>query len=89
MARSIPISWVMAPGEIIYLTRLDEVDKPDNTPDRSCPSPCSGKSCASSQRMVDQTPCYDRKRRRKSNRNQVIGKGGLIRPDKRVKAKYL
>ena len=44
------------------------------------------------QMMVDQTPRYDnqvRKRRKKGRRpNQVIGSGGIIRPDKRNKEKY-
>lgn len=42
------------------------------------------------QMMVDQRPRFEnavRKRRRK-NGNQVIGKAGIIRPDKRQKAKY-
>lgn len=42
------------------------------------------------QMMVDQRPRFDnavRKRRRK-HPNQVIGKSGIIRPDKRNKAKY-
>jgi len=42
--------------------------------------------------MVDQTPKYDnavRKRRRKGRRpNQVIGQAGIIRPDKRNRARY-
>lgn len=46
-------------------------------------------SCSFGQHMVDQTPKYDnqvrkRKRRRK---NQVLGKSGIIRPDKRYKGK--
>ena len=45
------------------------------------------------QMMVDQRPVFDngmrRKRRRKGYReNQVIGRAGIIRPDKRKKAKY-
>lgn len=42
--------------------------------------------------MVDQTPKFDnqvRKRRRKRHRSQVITKGGMIRPDRRFKAKYV
>lgn len=41
--------------------------------------------------MVDQTPKFDnqiRKKRRKGG-NQVMSKSGIIRPDKRYKAKFL
>lgn len=45
------------------------------------------------QMMVDQTPRYENQMRRRHRRgrreNQVIGRGGIIRPDKRKKAKYL
>ena len=43
------------------------------------------------QAMVDQTPRYDNARRKKKGRrpNQVVGKGGIIRSDKRLKAKFL
>lgn len=43
------------------------------------------------QMMVDQTPRYDNQMRKRRGRreNQVIGKAGIIRPDKRKKAKYL
>lgn len=46
--------------------------------------------CQCGQFMVDQRPAYDNQIRRKKKRrvNQVIGKSGLIRPDKRVRAKY-
>lgn len=46
--------------------------------------------CSFGQHFVDQGPKYDNqiKKRRKSNGNQVIGKAGIIRPDKRKKAKY-
>ena len=44
------------------------------------------------QAFVDQRPVYDgarRKRKRKNYRpNQVIGKGGIIRRDKRLSTKY-
>lgn len=45
------------------------------------------KGGANPQAMVDQRPAYDRKFRRR--KNQVIGKGGIIRKDKRYKVKYL
>lgn len=38
--------------------------------------------------MVDQRPRYDR-RGKTVRSNQVMGKGKIIRPDKRKKAKYL
>ena len=50
----------------------------------SIPSGCSFPNT-----MVDQRPAYDRQRRRKSNGNQVMSKSGVIRPDRRKKAKYL
>lgn len=47
----------------------------------------SGKG--SPQMMVDQTPRYDNAMRRRGRRpNQVMGRKGIIRPDKRKKAKY-
>ncbi len=46
----------------------------------------------SGQFMVNQTPRFEnagRKRKRKNYRpNQVIGKSGLIRPDKRARGRY-
>ena len=47
--------------------------------------------CQFSQAMVDQRPKFDNAmRKRKARRpNQVIGKSGLIRPDRRHKVKYL
>lgn len=40
--------------------------------------------------MVNQTPRFDNDVKKKKRReNQVIGKGGIIRPDKRIKAKFL
>lgn len=40
------------------------------------------------QMMVDQGPKYDMRRGRR-RKNQAMGRGGIIRPDKRYKAKYL
>ena len=40
------------------------------------------------QSMVDQTPRYDKKFKARRE-NQVMSKKGVIRPDKRKKAKYL
>lgn len=53
----------------------------------TCGSPHGG----SPQAMVDQTPKYENSLRRRKGRreNQVIGKGGIIRVDKRKKAKFL
>lgn len=47
--------------------------------------------CSFSQAMVDQRPAYDNAVRKGKPRraNQVIGKSGIIRPDRRKKAKYL
>lgn len=44
----------------------------------------------SGQMMVDQTPRYDNQFRKRRGRreNQVIGRSGIIRPDKRKKAKF-
>lgn len=39
--------------------------------------------------MVDQRPAFDRKRKGKFSSNQVMSKSGVIRKDKRKKAKYL
>lgn len=42
------------------------------------------------QHMVDQTPRFEGQRKKKPRReNQVIGKQGIIRPDKRTKHTYL
>ena len=50
----------------------------------------SNASKGSPQMMVDQTPKYDNQvRKRKRRINQVMGRSGIIRPDKRNKAKYL
>ena len=38
------------------------------------------------QNFVNQTPVFERKVKRP---NQVLGRGGIIRPDKRKKARYL
>lgn len=45
-------------------------------------------SGATPQAMVDQTPRYDRKPKARRP-NQVIGKKGIIRKDKRYKVRYL
>ena len=40
--------------------------------------------------MVDQGPRYEGHKKKKPVReNQIIGKGGIIRKDKRLKAHYL
>lgn len=50
----------------------------------------SSKGASSPQCLVDQGPRYENQMRKRARRkNQVIGKGGIIRPDKRCKAKYL
>lgn len=41
------------------------------------------------QHFVNQTPVYDNAVKKNRRPNQVIGKGGIIRPDKRRKVKYL
>lgn len=41
------------------------------------------------QHMVNQAPRYDNRQRRQSHPHQVISKGGVIRPDKRHKPRYL
>lgn len=43
------------------------------------------------QAMVDQLPKFDNavKKRKRRRENQVIGKAGIIRPDKRKKVRYL
>ena len=46
--------------------------------------------CQFAQSMVNQGPRFDNQiRKRKRRKNQVVGKSGLIRPDKRYKARYL
>ena len=46
--------------------------------------------CNSSQAMVDRTPRFEGQRSKGRRENQVVGKkSGIIRPDKRKKAKYL
>ena len=64
---------------------VDNFDKPIHTLLMSC-----GKSsCKASvpQCMVDRTPAYEKRKGRR--KNQVIGKGKIIRADKRMKARYL
>jgi hypothetical protein len=41
------------------------------------------------QPLVDQRPVFDRRGKRKFSSNQVMSKGGIIRPSKRKRAKYL
>lgn len=50
----------------------------------------SGSGCQFGQHMVAQTPVFDNAVRKGRGRraNQVMGKKGIIRPDKRKKAKY-
>ena len=45
-------------------------------------------SCQFGQHMVNQGPRFDRKKRGRRE-NQVISKAGIIRPDKRKKAKFI
>lgn len=47
-------------------------------------------SSGQGQHMVDQGPKYENDLRRKKGRrkNQIISQAGIIRPDKREKAKY-
>ncbi len=48
-------------------------------------------SCGKSH-MVNQTPVFDnqvRKKKSKFSANQVVGKSGIIRPDKRRKPRFL
>lgn len=89
MARRIPIEWMVEPGEYFPIWVIDRVDNPVNNSLMTCGSLSSG---IGPQSMVDQTPRYDNQlRRKKKGRrpNQVIGKSGIIRSDKRLKAKYL
>ena len=47
-------------------------------------------SASVGQAMVDQGPRFEgRKKRKPRLENQVVGKGGVIRPDKRKKVSYL
>lgn len=47
-------------------------------------------SCGHPQAFVDQRPKFDNAMRKRGRRkNQVIGRRGIIRPDKRYKAKFL
>lgn len=49
----------------------------------------NGTACSYPQAFVDQRPAFDRKRKRRVLReNQVMGKSGIIRRDKRKKHKY-
>lgn len=54
------------------------------------PGSSIGSGCSFGQHMVNQTPVYDNAVRKKKRReNQVVGKSGIIRPDKRKKAKFI
>jgi hypothetical protein len=56
------------------------------------PGTQSGSGCSFGQFMVDQRPVFDnsvRRRKRPRRENQVLSRKGIIRPDKRRKAKYL
>lgn len=82
MARSIPIEWLDETGlynvEIFVHNEL-----------MTCGMSIGGSSKSFGQMMVNQTPRYDNAgRKRKRHNNQVIGKSGIIRKDKRLKAKY-
>jgi hypothetical protein len=89
MARPIPIEYVVEVGEIIPLTLLDEVDNIVNTTPMTCGSPHS--SGQFTQMKVDQIPKFENSLRKRKGRrpNQVVGKSGIIRRDKREKVKYL
>jgi hypothetical protein len=42
------------------------------------------------QSLVDQRPSFGRKKKKKGySPNQVVGKSGILRADKRMKAKFL
>lgn len=45
--------------------------------------------CSFGQAMVNESPVFDRKGKRKWSSNQAMGKSGVIRRDKRKKVKYL
>lgn len=84
MAKSIPIEWLLSPEEMgLYSFGIVINSNP-----MTCGMSHVG-SRSFSQTMVNQTPRYDNAvRKRKRRVNQVLGKSGIIRPDKRVKAKY-
>jgi hypothetical protein len=46
-------------------------------------------SCQFSQPLVSQRPVYDQARKRKRRNLTAKSKSGILRPDKRWKAKYL
>jgi len=46
-------------------------------------------NCQFPQTKVDQGPRYEGQKRKGRRENQVVGKSGVIRPDKRKKAKFL
>jgi len=46
--------------------------------------------CNQPQCLVDQRPAFDKKRRQRGRReSQVVGKGGIIRQDKRKRTGYV
>jgi len=45
--------------------------------------------CSFGQALVDHTPAFDKKRKRKFSSNQVMSRKGIIRPSKRKKVHYL
>lgn len=91
MARKLLVSWAELEAEACRIYCVDGEDKPADT----LPMTCScAKGCSPGQHLVDQTPRYDnqvrkRRKRRRVNATQVISQAGLIRPDKRMKARYL
>ena len=94
MARRIPIEFLDFDPRFqiisVHKLILDEVDNPVNTESMTCGSSKSS-GCGFGQNMVDQTPKYENSMRKRKGRreNQVVGKSGIIRPDRRKKAKYL
>ncbi len=54
----------------------------------SCGNLSKGISSQAGQHMVDRTPAYERKSKKKRTDNQVMSHSGIIRPDKRNKPKY-
>lgn len=50
----------------------------------------NGSACSFGQHFVNQGPRFDNQvRKRKRRENQVMSRSGIIRPDKRKKAKFL
>ena len=89
MSRPVPIKYILELGTEINITVLDTVDNPVNTIAMSCQSPKStGAACKLPQCMVDHTPKFENSVRKGRRPNQVIGKKGMIRKDKRIKPHY-